>query len=484
MKTRRALILSVLLIGLSVLSVMVWRSLGDRGQTPPPATAVAALRDLRATVTATGTIRTQVGAEVRVGARISGRVEHLAVQVGGRVAAGQVIAVLQHDDLQAAVDKARADLAAAESRAAQTAVDLRLLREGVGEAITRQSAQLSSARARLQLIVGGARPEELAQAASAVKQAEATHLLAKTTADRTRRLYDDGLLARRDFDTALKDVDIAAAQLETAQQQLRLVERRYRPEDVQIARDDVRQAEVALTLARVDAGRVASKERELSAAHQAARAALATLQIAQTNLSYATITAPLAGVVASVSTQQGETVTAGSASSQAPTFVTIVDLRRLEAHAYVDETDIGKVQVGQTVSFTVDAFPDREFTGKVTAIYPKALVQVNVITYDVAIAIDNAQAVLRPDMTATVTITLAAREQVLSVPNQAVRREDGQRVVYRKQGDRFVPAAVKVGWRDKTYTEILGGLREGDHVLVGEPGSAAISPSSATPNQK
>jgi HlyD family secretion protein len=475
LKTRRAVILAMLVVGLSVAGAVLWRSIGSRGHVAPPATALAARRDLRATVTATGTIRAQVGAEVRVGARISGRVEHLAVQVGDRVSAGQVIAVVEHDDLQAAVDKARADLAAAESRAAQTAVDLRILRESVGEAIIRQDAQLSSAGAKLQLILGGARPEELAQAQSAVKQAEATYVLAKTTADRTRRLYEDGLLARRDLDAALKDVDVAAAQLQTVQQQLKLVERRYRPEDIQIARDDVRQAEVALTLSRADAGRVASKERELAAAQQAVRAAQATLQIAQTNLSYATITAPLAGVVASVSTQQGETVTAGSASSQAPTFVTIVDLRRLEAHAYVDETDIGKVRVGQKVTFTVDAFPDREFTGKVTAIYPKALVQVNVVTYDVAIAIDNPQEVLRPDMTATVTITVAVREQVLAVPNQAVRREDGQRVVYVQQGDRFMPTAVKVGWKDKTYTEVLSGLREGDRVLVGEPGSAATA---------
>jgi RND family efflux transporter MFP subunit len=196
--------------------------------------------------------------------------------------------------------------------------------------------------------------------------------------------------------------------------------------------------------------------------------ARATLRMAEANLGYATITAPMSGVVASVSTQQGETVTSGSAAAQAPTFVTIIDLARLQVDAYVDETDIGKVRVGQEAIFSVDAFPDKEFGGKVTAIYPKALIQQNVVTYDVVIAIDNRQGLLRPDMTANTTITVARRENVLAVPNQAVRREDGDRVVFAQAGDRLVRRPVKTGWKDKTYTEVLSGLKEGERVVVGD----------------
>jgi multidrug efflux pump subunit AcrA (membrane-fusion protein) len=116
----------------------------------------------------------------------------------------------------------------------------------------------------------------------------------------------------------------------------------------------------------------------------------------------------------------------------------------------------------------VDAFPDKEFTGKVMAIYPKALIQQNVVTYDVVIAIDNREGLLRPDMTANTTITVAKRDKVLAIPNQAVRREDGQRVAFVEEGDRFIRRPIKTGWKDKTYTEVLGGLREGDRVVVGE----------------
>ena len=176
----------------------------------------------------------------------------------------------------------------------------------------------------------------------------------------------------------------------------------------------------------------------------------------------------MSGVVASVSTQQGETVTSGSAAAQAPTFVTIIDLSRLQVDAYVDETDIGKVRVGQEATFSVDAFPDKEFNGKVTAIYPKALIQQNVVTYDVVIAIENREGLLRPDMTTNTTITVAKREKVLAIPNQAVRREDGDRVVFVQEEDRLVRRSVKTGWKDKNFTEVLTGLKEGERVVVGE----------------
>ena len=370
-----------------------------------PAIAMVARRDLSATVTATGTVKAMVGAEVKVGSRIPGRVEELAVQVGDRVKAGQVIARLEQDDLRAAVEKARADLAAAE--------------------------------AKLATVKNGARPQELQTAEAALRQAEANQLLATANLDRYRQLYQDGGVALQQVDTAARDYDVSVAQVRTAREQLSLTREKYTPEDLQVA-----MAEVAQT--------------------KAAR------RIAEANLGYANITAPMGGVVASVSTQQGETVTSGSAAAQAPTFVTIIDLTRLQVDAYVDETDIGKVRVGHEATFSVDAFPEKEFSGKVTAIYPKALIQQNVVTYDVVIAMDNREGLLRPDMTANTTITVAKRDKVLAIPNQAVRREEGDRVVFVQEGDRLVRRAVKTGWKDKTYTEVLSGLREGERVVVGD----------------
>jgi multidrug efflux pump subunit AcrA (membrane-fusion protein) len=404
-KGRKLVWIGVAVSVIAVAGAGGWYALGRPANPAGPAVAPVVRRDLSATVTATGTIKAMVGAEVRVGARIPGRVERLAVQVGDRVKVGQVIARLEQDDLRAAVEKARADLAAAE--------------------------------AKLATVKNGARPQELQTAEAALRQAEANSSLAKVNLDRYRALYQDGGIALQQVDTAARDYGVAAAQARTAREQLSLTREKYTPEDLQYAVAEVAQARAAL-------------------------------RIAEANLGYATITAPMNGIIASVSTQQGETVTSGSAAAQAPTFVTIIDLGRLQVDAYVDETDIGKVHVGQEATFSVDAFPDKEFGGKVTAIYPKALIQQNVVDYDVVIAIDNREGLLRPDMTTNTTITVARREKVLAIPNQSVRREDGDRVVFVQEGDRLVRRPVKTGWKDKAYTELLSGLKEGERVAVGE----------------
>jgi macrolide-specific efflux system membrane fusion protein len=409
----------LLIVALGTAGASTWYVLRRPAAANGPVTTVVARRDLSATVTATGTIKAMVGAEVKVGSRIPGRVEHLAVQVGDRVQAGQVVARLEQEELRAAVEKARADLAAAE--------------------------------AKLATVRNGARAQEIEAAQAALRQAEANRLLALVNVDRYRQLYQDGGIALQVVDTAARDHDVAAAQLRSAREQLSLIREKYTAEDLQYAEAQVLQTRAAL-------------------------------RMAEANLGYATITAPMSGVVASVSTQQGETVTSGSAAAQAPTFVTIIDLNRLQVDAYVDETDIGKVRVGQEATFSVDAYPDREFRGKVTAIYPKALIQQNVVTYDVVIAIDNREGLLRPDMTANTTITVAKRERVLAVPNQAVRRENGDRVVFVLDGDRLVRRPVKTGWKDKSFTEVLGGLEEGERVIVGEvenlkaPGAGSLPP--------
>jgi RND family efflux transporter MFP subunit len=294
-------------------------------------------------------------------------------------------------------------------------------------------------------------------------------------------LLDQQLIARQEAETTEREFDVAGAQLRTAREQLALARARYRPEEIQIARDEVHQAEADLAEARAEVGKILVKERELVAAQRQVDQGRASVKAAEANLGYATITAPIAGIIASVSTQQGETVASGSAAAQAPTFVTIIDLGRLEAHAYVDETDIGKVQVGQAAGFTVDAFPDREFAGSITAIYPKALIQLNVVTYDVVIAIDNRDGVLRPDMTTNVTITVATREQALTVPNGAVRREGSERFVLVVEDDRLVRRPIRTGWRDKSYTEMLGGVHEGDRVALGEVELAKTSAAPALP---
>ena len=149
------------------------------------------------------------------------------------------------------------------------------------------------------------------------------------------------------------------------------------------------------------------------------------------------------------------------------------DLGRLQVDTFVDEVDIGKVKVGQKATFTVDSFPSREFAGKVVAIYPKAVIQENVVNYDVVVEItDPYDGLLRPEMTASVTIQLDARENVLAVPVKAVKRERGKSVVYvRSSSGNAQPREVKVGWKDSQWVEIVSGLDEGQTVFLEAPTS-------------
>ena len=145
-------------------------------------------------------------------------------------------------------------------------------------------------------------------------------------------------------------------------------------------------------------------ERACGVAEQRLRESEANLASVTTQLGYARISAPIAGVVASISTQEGETV---AASFAAPTFVTLLDLDRLEVWAYVDETDIGRIRTGQQARFTVDTYPDRSFAGRVTAIYPQAEIRDNVVNYVAVVRFEPPRdRTLRPEMTAMVRINL------------------------------------------------------------------------------
>ena len=357
-----------------------------------------ARRPLSSSVAALGAVKPQVGAEVKVGARISGRVQRLHANIKDQVRKGQVIAELEKADLEALVAESAAEARFAEAK--RTALD--------------------------ELY-----PRDVARAETDVARWEATVALARKDLDRQHALLARTIASQIEVDRAREALAVSEAQLLAAREALELVR-------VQHA-ENVKQAQAEL-------------ERD--------RAALANAEV---QLSYALIRAPISGVVGSVSTQEGETVAAGL---NAPTFVTIIDLGRLQVEAYVDEVDIGKIKVEQRAVFTVDAFPADDFTGRVMAIYPKATIQDNVVKYVVAIDIVSPyEGRLRPEMTTNVTILLDVR-QVLAIPSSAVRREGGRHYVMVWEKNGAVRREVRLGWKDGAWTEVAEGLAEGQQILV------------------
>jgi RND family efflux transporter MFP subunit len=210
---------------------------------------------------------------------------------------------------------------------------------------------------------------------------------------------------------------------------------------------------------------LSSAERAIETARAREREAAAALAAARVQLGYTSIRAPIDGVVASVSTQEGETVAASFAS---PTFLTIVDLSRLEVWAYVDETDIGRIKVGQQARFTVDTWPDDAFEGRVTAVRPSAEIRDNVVNYVTLIEFRNRpDRLLRPEMTATINVVLEGRTDALSLPNGALRRDSGGTFVLVRAEGGLERRDVSVGFRGSEFTEALSGVAAGERVLVG-----------------
>ncbi len=192
--------------------------------------------------------------------------------------------------------------------------------------------------------------------------------------------------------------------------------------------------------------------------------ARANLLEEETQLSYATITATIDGVVAFVSTQEGETVVA---SLNAPTFVTLIDLRKLEVTAFVDETDIGKIKVKQNAKFTVDAYPEKFFRAKVREIRPKAVIKDNVVNYEVMLEIDKKNvSYLKPEMTANIIATTGVHKNVISISRGAIKRSGKKTFAVVKSGADITDQAIELGWRDGDAQEVKSGLAEDAEVGI------------------
>ncbi len=250
--------------------------------------------------------------------------------------------------------------------------------------------------------------------------------------------------------------------------------------DLAVSQDRQAQAQIALDEAAIQSADAKRREARL-------------------NLAYTDIVSPVDGVVVSRSVDVGQTV---AASFQTPTlFVVAEDLAKMQVNVSVSESDIGPVVIDQEASFTVDAYPATSFHGRVTQVRSAPVTVQNVVTYDVVVGVDNAEARLKPGMTANVAITVAERADVLRVPTGALRfrpeadhgppgtataapshAEPGSRVFVLGDDGKPVAEPVKTGVADDRFTEITSGLTEGQKVAIGIRRDAADATRGAAPS--
>jgi HlyD family secretion protein len=249
-----------------------------------------------------------------------------------------------------------------------------------------------------------------------------------------------------------------------------------------ISRSDVDAAE---TVYDTDGTQVSAAKAQLSQAD-------AALHIAETNLRYTSIVSPVNGIVVSRNVDTGQTV---AASFQTPTLFNIAqDLTKMQIDSSVAEADIGRIQVGQPVEFTVDAYPDSPFKGNVSEIRNAPITVQNVVTYDVVVKVENPELKLKPGMTANVSIIVSIKKAALRIPNAALRfrpfekpdlaaKKEKGRGVWVLENKVLKRIAVTTGISDGTYTELQSGeIREGQEIIVdslAKPKNQSQSQSSA-----
>ena len=290
------------------------------------------------------------------------------------------------------------------------------------------------------------------------------------------------------------------------------------------AEGDLANAQATLELAKVNAKRTqelfakktssqADVDQAMATLHQSeasVKIKQGALDKVRTDLEHCTITSPIDGVVISRSVDVGQTV---AASLQAPIIFAIAnDLTKMQIDANVAEADVGVVKIDQNVDFTVDAFPMQTFHGKVVQVRNAPITVQNVVTYDTVIGVSNPDLKLKPGMTANVSIVIAHKDDVLQIKNAALRyrppdatlvetrrtgtsrmgrpaqgrsggvSEGTERTVYvlPSGASRPQPAQIKTGISDGVVTEVVEGLKEGDHVVTAELSSAMAAPSPAT----
>ena len=227
-------------------------------------------------------------------------------------------------------------------------------------------------------------------------------------------------------------------------------------------------------------------------AEAALQQAMGALKVAETNLEYATIRSPVDGIVISRNVDVGQTV---AASFQTPTLFSIAqDLTKMQVDTNVDESDIGRAALGQTVTFTVDAYPEKTFTGEVAQVRNSPIVTQNVVTYNVVVRVDNRELLLKPGMTANVSIEVKKYKDILKIPNAALRyrptakgteadaagkrkengkgkgkEAGGQRVYVLGKDGIAAPVRVKTGVSNGTFTVLEeGDVKEGDALVIAE----------------
>ncbi len=453
-RLRRLLRWLALVLVVAVAGMAAWL-LWTRNEAPPTTsfTQVVTVErgNLVATIAPTGEVyaprHTELGFDVN-------KIELIELNVapGQQVRAGDALARIDPTALERAVTQAEANLTIAQNEleeAQHPYTDLDLA--GAQRAVTQAEVALENAKKHLIVV------QNDTDNAEKIRNLEYEAAWYETHYGESLRKYEQGRITKERLDLDFSNLMTAKERLETA-----LLNREIALAD---AEDQVAQGEYNLqkaqeSLAEIQAG---PDPDEVEVTQAKVTSAQADLEDAQAALEAATMVAPFDGTIISVGAEVGDLVSSNTI------VVTLADLSNLEVRAFVDETDISQVEIGQEVEITFDAFAGRQLRGQVLEVPLQGRLVQNILTYEVPVSLEGAEGVsLKPGMTANLKIVVGQRENVLLIPALAVQQgEEGNVVMVQDSPQGLaVQTRVEVGLSDGLYVEVVRGLNEGDQVVI------------------
>jgi HlyD family secretion protein len=347
--------------------------------------------------------------QVDLSFKVAGRLTELNVREGQWVKKGDVIARLDAATLGQQLDRDQASVASAQSNYEQLETSIEYQKATIESDIASRVADQAQSQAKLDELLAGSRRQEILQGDAGVNDAKSANEMAKADWDRAQTLFKNEDISRAQYDQAKSRLDSTAAQLNQAQQRLGLLQEGPRKEEIAGARAALAHAQAAVQQAQANRIDLKRKEQELAARQAEIAKNRAQAGMTRTQIDDTVLVAPLDGVILVKPAENGEVIAAGT------TVVSIGDLDHPWLRAYVNETDLGKVKLGESVKLSTDSFPGKVYMGRISFIASDAEFTPKQIqtkeervklVYRIKVEMDNSQHELKNNMPVDAEIPL------------------------------------------------------------------------------
>jgi HlyD family secretion protein len=419
-------------------------------------TAIVERGDLTASIAATGNVHANQRADLKW--EVSAQVDSVHVAVGQKVRKDDVLVTLEASSLPQSLIQAQSDLISAQRNLQNLFDEAETKRAQAEQSLAQAQGELDDAQTRRDWLNNDTRADE-----NTILKTEAEYYMALNRIDEAQSAVDNTWQLDEQAPARTQAVSALAEAKRSAEQTKWMLDYyRGHPDAQEIAEGE---ADLQVARARLEDARREYDRVKAGAPDEDVRLAQNKVDMAQAAVDKTRITAPFDGVVTRMDVKPGDLISTGQFALR------VDDLSSLFADVEVSEVDINSVEAGQPVILTFDAVPDREYRGKVTEVGKAGTESAGVVNFPVTVRLDDADGLVKPGMTAAVTITVAKLENVLKVPSRAVRTVDNQRVIYLLDSKNALqPVVVELGASADATVEITKGqVKEGDVVVLNPP---------------